>query len=289
MDPATPAADLVRAALAASVDRLVAADAQLRLDASAEAVHQARVAVRRLRSDLRTFFAVLDEHWARALRESLAWLGDGLSAARDADVLLARLERQAQTLPFAERQTSGEVLRPFRDRREAAYGRVCAMLLEERYVTLVRETVAAAHAPEFGHRAAERAGDVVPGMLQEAWRKLRRAVRRRTRPPSDRELHRIRINAKRLRYAAEAVAPVAGKGALRFAQRVARLQTILGDQRDSVNAVRGLGEQPASGEAAFVAGQLAALERLAAADANARWRAAWRALTRRRRHFWRGG
>ena len=283
----TTAGDLVRAALAASVERLLAADTQLRLDASPEAVHEARVAVRRLRSDLRTFFVVLDRRWAFALRESLVWLADGLSAARDADVLLARLERQAEMLPAADRQASGAVLRPFRDKREAAYGRVCAMLGEERYVELLRETVAAVKSPVFAPCAADPAVDVVPTMLEDAWSKLRRTVRSRTRPAADRELHRIRIKAKRLRYAAEAVAPVAGKRALRFAKRVARLQAVLGEHHDAVNAVRQLGEQSSRGDAPFVAGQLAALERLAACAAHARWRAAWRAVRERRRHFWR--
>ena len=281
------AGDLVRGAFATSLERLVVADSQLRLDASPEAVHEARVAVRRLRSDLRTFFAVLDRHWASALRESLAWLGDGLSAARDADVLLARLERQLQGLPAADRDAGSRLLRPFRAQRETAYERVRAMLREERYVVLLRAMVAAVQSPAFGPRAADPAGEVVPELLEDAWSKLRAAVRSRTRPPSDRELHRIRIKAKRLRYAAEAVAPVAGKRALRFAARVARLQAVLGEQHDAVDVVRRLGEQSADGDVAFVAGQLVALERLAAFAARARWLSAWRAVRARRMRFWR--
>ena len=45
-----------------------------------ESVHQARVATRRLRSDLRTFEPFLDERFAAELRGELRWLGAELGA-----------------------------------------------------------------------------------------------------------------------------------------------------------------------------------------------------------------
>ena len=84
-------ADVVQRAIAASVDRLIRHDPIVRLDADPEGVHQARVATRRLRSDLRTFGSLLDPEWVRALREELGWLAGNLGAVRDDDVLLARM------------------------------------------------------------------------------------------------------------------------------------------------------------------------------------------------------
>ena len=57
--------------------------------------------------------------------------------------------------------------------------------------------------------AAERAvtADVVPGLVARPWRKLRKAVKALPADPTDPELHRIRILAKRARYAAEAAPP----------------------------------------------------------------------------------
>ena len=104
-----------------------------------------------------------------------------------------------------------------------------------------------------------------------------------SRPPSDRELHGIRIAAKRVRYAAEAVEPVAGRPVRLLARRVEGVQTILGEQHDTVVACRALREL--TGENAFFAGELAALEVLAGVKARARWRAAWRTAKRAHRRF----
>src|SRR5207237_4653320 len=65
------------------------------------AVHQMRVGVRRLRTDLRTFRPVLDPLWANGLRVELSWLADKLGAARDAEVLRDRLRRPAAGDPHA--------------------------------------------------------------------------------------------------------------------------------------------------------------------------------------------
>ena len=82
--------DVVRASLTAGLDRLLAHDWQLRLtvpDPAAEDVHQARVATRRVRSDLKTFGDILDPLWRSHLRSELKWLGAVLGELRDLDVL----------------------------------------------------------------------------------------------------------------------------------------------------------------------------------------------------------
>ena len=104
--------------------------------------------------------------------------------------------------------------------------------------------------------------------------------------PTDAELHRIRILAKRARYAAEAVAPVAGPDAASFAKAAARLQTVLGEHQDSVTAQAWLRAAKVTGRRAFVAGELIALERIAAADARAAWPQAWQSLDRKKLRDW---
>jgi CHAD domain-containing protein len=280
------AGDVVRAALAGSVDTLVHEDAALRLHANEEAVHRARVSVRRLRSDLRTFVPVLEPAWADGLRERSRWLQDGFSAARDADVLLARLRRQSAELSEADRRGLDGVLAPLQAEREAAYERLGSMLHEPRYTALLEELVAAAKDPPFSAWADELACDVLPGIVTETWSTLRTRVRKRTRPPTDRELHRIRIAAKRVRYAAEAIAPVAGRRAAKLARAVERMQTILGDQHDAAGASERLRALATNGNA-FVVGELAALERRSALQGRRAWRAAWRKAQRACRRFMR--
>jgi len=275
--------DVVHAAFAQSVDQIVRLDAQLRVQPDEDVVHHARVAVRRLRSHLRAFLPVLDAHGARALCERLSWLQDGLSEARDADVFLAGMSRLGESLPETDRRALEHVLLPFREAREHAYQRFGAMLREERYVALLRDIVDAAKRPLLATSATGAAWDAAPALVSDAWSTLSKRVRRRTKPPSDRDLHRIRIAAKRVRYLAEAIAPVAGYFVRRLAQSAERLQTVLGEQHDAVVACEWLRTIAADDERAFVAGELAAGANAAGLDARGDWKKAWRAAKRCRR------
>ena len=286
IDRETRIDDVVRGALIGSVQRLINVDVAMRIGGDSEAVHRARVAVRRLRSDLRTFRPVLDERWAAALRERVRWLGDALAAARDADVLLDRLQRQAARLPDVDNHRKELVLNLLRGVRAAAYRQLGGMLRQPRYVLVLADLLEGVRTPHFNERAAERARDAAPELLDDAWRALRRAVRKRSRPADDAELHGIRIEAKRLRYAAEAFVPVCGAPAARFARRVAMLQTILGNHHDAMTSCDHLRRNLGGGDGAFVAGELTALERDAASAARRRWLGAWRDVDRRGGHFW---
>src|SRR5205814_5216193 len=97
--PGSQAGDAVRAAMAAGVARLLRHDPGVRIGDDPEDVHQARVATRRLRPDLRTFRPLLDQARSEALRDELKWLADLLGANRDADVLMERLREHADRLP----------------------------------------------------------------------------------------------------------------------------------------------------------------------------------------------
>ena len=75
-------------------------DDRLRLDPSDPPVldvHQARVAARRLRSDLKTFSLLLEPGWVGRVRDELRWVGDALGAVRDTDVLVNTLVKDPDT------------------------------------------------------------------------------------------------------------------------------------------------------------------------------------------------
>jgi CHAD domain-containing protein len=111
-------------------------------------------------------------------------------------------------------------------------------------------------------------------------------VRRAGASPHDRDLHHIRIKAKYVRYAAEAVAPVIPR-AQRLANRAEALQELLGEQHDAMVACGALrehrGETP---ESAFLAGEVAAGEQAAAARGRRRWRACWDSVRAKKLRFW---
>lgn len=285
--PPNPAArDVIRNALAESVAGLLRHDPLVRLGRDPEAVHQARVATRKLRSNLRTFGPLLDQVWSEPLRAELGWLAMSLGAVRDNDVLLERLRNRAHTLPANDERSANALLHLLEQDIEGMRKKLAEDLDSQRYIDLLESLVAAAHSPLTTPDADQPASTVLPAMATTPWRRLRSAVRKLTDPPSDADLHRIRILAKRARYAAEAVAPVAGADAEAFAKAAAKLQTILGDHQDSVTAQGWLRSARVSGRRAFVAGELIALEGMDAATSRAKWRKAWNALDRKQLRDW---
>ncbi|MFL5767922.1 MAG: CHAD domain-containing protein [Actinomycetota bacterium] len=279
--------DLVRRAISESVLQLLQNDVLIRLGEDPEGVHRARVATRRLRSHLRMFGPLLEDAWNRRLRDELGWLGDVLGVSRDADVLLERMQRRVEELPEPDRASGDAVLSSLTDERARARRDLIRAIGSDRYVDLLDRLVEASHVPAFTEAAAEPASSVLP-LVEAQWKSLRRRVKTSAHAPTDAELHRIRIHAKRSRYAAEAVTPVVGKHAKAFASAAADLQSVLGTHNDGVVAVRWLRDwsDGSADGARFGAGVIAGLER---ADANAsrrEWRLVWKALVKRRLSAW---
>src|SRR6266851_4515176 len=251
--PDSPARDIIRSVLAEAVAAILRNDPLVRLGTDPEGVHQERVATRKLRSHLRTFGRLLERSTSLPASDS-----------RSAAALLHILELEIESL------------------RKKLY----ADLDSTRYIDVLEQLVAAAHSPKFTPEADAPASAMLPQLATGPWRRLRSAVRQLPEQPTDPELHRIRILAKRARYAAEAVAPVVGPGATAFAKAAAKLQTILGEHQDSVTAQAWLRAVRVTGRRAFVAGQLIALEHIAAQKARKEWMKVWQAVDRKPMHKW---
>ena len=287
LDEHATVADVVRRELATSVVRLLRHDAGVRLGEDPEAVHQARVATRRVRSALRTFRDVLEPEWGGSLRDRSKQVADALGAVRDTEVLLERLRSREPSLPGGDRRGLQELVTMLESTRNEAREQLLGAIREQTYVDLLDELVEAAHEPRVLEVAAGApAESELRPALERPWRHLEHAVEGAREDASDASLHAVRIRAKRARYAAEAVAPVFGKRAEAFADAAADLQDVLGDHQDSVVARAWLREAAQDGADAFVAGELAAIEAQAAAEARAAWPKAWKALSRKRLRFW---
>lgn len=282
LGPTASAGQLVRRAIAASVDRYLRQEPGVRLAEDPEAVHQARVATRRLRSDLRTFAPLLEETWAQELGDKLRWLGGLLGAARDADVLHERLRARVESLPEDDRPAGAKLAAELGADRAAAHSALLEALKGDEYIGVVQALVDAARSPHLLPESHQPAHQVAGALVRGPWKRLRRQVVGLAFPPPDAELHEVRIRAKRCRYAAEAIGPVLGRRAVAYARAAAGLQEVLGEHQDAVVAAgvlrsRGIG---APAEVAFAAGELAGLERAAAAEARAHWPGAWKVLRR---------
>jgi CHAD domain-containing protein len=278
LGPDASAGEVVRRALALSVIRLVRHDAVVRLDLDPEGVHQARVATRRLRSDLKTFRPLVDRQWSTALRDELGWIARILGDVRDGDVLLGRLRTRATELSGTLEEAAGPVLVSLQESRNASYVVLLEALRSKGYLELLDRLVEAAGALALRDEASAPAIDAVPALVRRPWHKLEKRASRLPHEPTGAQLHEVRIRTKRVRYAAEAAAPVVGKPARALAQAAARLQGVLGDLNDAGVAASWLGEWAAAagaGDASTAAEELAELERGEARELRGRWRAAW--------------
>jgi CHAD domain-containing protein len=267
----------VQRAIALSVIRLILHDPVVRIDVDPEGVHQARVATRRLRSDLRTFRPLLDRDWAQALRDELGWIARILGDVRDGDVLLERLRSRVGELSVGEQAAAERVLTTLQQSRDEAHSELLETLRSDRYVALLDRLVEAAGAPGFLRSADESAGDAIPKLVRRPWHRLAKRAKALGDEPSYEQLHEVRIRTKRVRYAAEAAAAIVGKPARTFANAASSLQDVLGDLNDSVVAAGWLDDWAAradDAEAARGAAALAALERSAVLEQRRLWRAA---------------
>src|SRR5437660_3164728 len=280
--PESAAREVIRTVLHQPAPPVLRNDPLVRTSKDPEAVHQARVATRKLRSHLRTFGPLLEPEWTAPLRSELGWLAMALGAVRDREVLLDRLRERAKSLPASDSRSASSLLHLLELEIESLRKKLYGELDSQRYVDLLEALVAAAHSPVCTLDADQPASQVLPPLATGPWRRLRSATRQLPDPPTDPELHRIRILAKRARYAAEAVAPVVGPGATAFAKAAAKLQTILGEHQDSVTAQAWLRSARVTGRRAFVAGELIAPEHIPAQAARAQWPKARKALDRKR-------
>jgi CHAD domain-containing protein len=289
--PADPARLVIRGALRRYVRDLLGQDVVVRRGGD-DGVHQMRVAARRLRSALKMFRPLLDAEWANSLRVELKWLADSLGGARDSEVLLERLLADLDRLP------ADLVLGPVRARLEQVVGgdlvrhgaSVLTTLRSERYISLLERLVDAAWEPLTADEAEGPAATVVPELLARAWSRLARGAARLDRPSAtDEDWHEVRIDAKAMRYACDAVEPVFGGGAKRLSKRLSKVQDALGDHHDTVVArdtLRMIATAPRGGTVAFTLGLLHARQAAAAARSRARFRRLWVEMARSRHRRW---
>jgi CHAD domain-containing protein len=253
-----------------------------------------RVACRRLRSDLRTFAALLDEPRAELLREELAWLSGALAEARDLEVLLVRVVRSAaadQHFPV-DPVALEAVLGLLREQEFAALAVAHDAVNSDRYLGLLRLLVELAEDPQWAPLARERCRDVLPGLVGATWRHLAKWAEHLRPDDPDEAWHRARILAKRARYATELAAVALGKDAKAAARAATAIQEHLGDHQDAAVAAERLLAlpllRPGDTALATTCGRLAERDRSVVLELRRSFPARWRGVRRGRATRWLG-
>ncbi len=285
LDRDVSAGDLLRNVIAASALSLLRHDPGIRLGDDPEDVHRARVATRRLRSQLGTFRGFLRSEWSDPLRRELGWLANELGAVRDRQVMADRVRARSSHVPHEDTAPVKELANQLSAESEEFRGRLILLMRSDRYIELLETLIQASRSPALLPEAQTPARAAIPATVRSDWKRLRSSVRALPDDPTDAGLHRVRILAKRARYAAEAARPVGGKKSVAFAEAAAELQRVLGDHQDSVN-LRAWLRQAGTGKLAFAAGELSAMERASAASLREECKIQWKLLDRKRLRRW---
>lgn len=239
--PHSTAGVAVMAHLRLNVGALLDADAGLDADAL-DAVHQARVAARRLRSGLKVYGDLLDGGTSARLRGELAWYAALLSPSRDLEVFADQLRDlaagQAPDAAYDEAldvEVLASTLLPWISaRRSRAHAEALADLRSARAAALRRDLVRTAREPLFTRAAGRGAERVLaPRVLEADKRAARRFESLDASTPPD-GWHLARIAAKRARYAAEVGAGALGRAAQDLARLWSDVTEPLGAAQDAV-------------------------------------------------------
>jgi CHAD domain-containing protein len=202
-----------------------------------EELHSMRVATRRMRAAWRVFGDGFRPDRTARYRRRLRVVAARLGAVRDLDVLIDATVAFTETLPSAERDGLEPLIDAWRDQREANRRLLIAELDSGRYRRFVddyRDFVLTPGAevqpidPTTPHRVRDTAGS----RIWTAYERVRafESVLKWADVPT---LHRLRIEAKRLRYTLEFVREALGPEAPALIQRVVALQDHLGAMNDA--------------------------------------------------------
>jgi CHAD domain-containing protein len=212
-----------------------------------ERVHQLRVAQRRLKTLLKLFPDCVDAAWRETIAPELEWFGDLLADARDWDVftdttLAAWAAADAEGAPSWQNAIDAADAQ-----RMGARERLDGALHSTRYARLTLAFVEwlarlEAHGRHGGHDSVDLA-KYAKERIRKHYRKIADVADLTTLDAHSR--HRVRIHAKRLRYALEFLRSLATRRTRNtVAKRLSHLQTVLGEANDAAVAADRLSALP---------------------------------------------
>ncbi len=215
-----------------------------------EGVHQARVAFRRMRSALTLFRKAIPRHITDSVGVEMKWIASEMGPARDLDVFIDEgLEEMAGKIPIADGEKKlGKIAISHRDR---AYERLRTTMDGDRYKQFLEDfdRWLANNGWFQEEMSAETRVALGKGIRTYAVKVMDKRLAKVTQGGSnimtlpDVQLHELRIECKKLRYATEFFSTLFDrKGMAEFTLLLKGLQGLLGTLND-VAVMPGLMEQ----------------------------------------------
>jgi inorganic triphosphatase YgiF len=208
-----------------------------------EGIHQMRIGLRRLRAAISLFSDIVAEAEVRDIKRELKWLTSELGPAREFDVFLTRV---VAPLEKSHARLTGmrSLSHDLADRRDAAVARALTAVCSRRFRDLTLDLAAWLDVGgwrqprnELSRQRREQPIETLArAQLTRRWKKIRKRGRLLAKLDSQAR-HKLRIQAKKLRYAAEFYRTVfAGKKREKrresFLSALKDMQDRLGDLND---------------------------------------------------------
>lgn len=190
------------AILTSQVTKLIAHISELHERKSADAIHDSRVAIRTINSHLETFSPFLRRKPTRELDAKLNWLNSKIANIRDIDVMIAMVEKVEN-----EQVAQSLLTRLVSERltQEIKLGK--ALESEKLDLTLKTLTDFALRPPlrrKFLDLSAKKVKSKITAAVSHTWVELFESLGTLPKRPKTKQLHRVRIAAKKCRYAYQA-------------------------------------------------------------------------------------
>lgn len=202
-----------------------------RLGEGVDAVHDMRVATRRMRAAISTFGEALPPDFSR-LGTELRWVGRVLGEVRDLDVHIEALE-EAGAGAFGDDSVRQPIIEKLRSQRNGARSRLVDALNSHRFEALVNDM--SMTLSQDGTAPSEQQVPVTqlaPRRIRHRYRKFRNVAQDTSPESAPEELHETRIRAKRLRFTLEFFEELYGKDARRLIDAAVDVQDRLGEHQD---------------------------------------------------------
>ncbi len=246
--PDDPMAEAVRKIMYRQYQTMLANEAGCRSGGNIDAVHDMRVATRRLRVAFRLFGGYYRRGVIRGLEQDLRKTGRTLGAARDLDVFNKTARLYLRALPKPQRSDLDPLLANWKRSRQVANRELIQYFDSARYRRFIDELGEFLTTPGAGVAAGStdpaapvQVRYVLGSTLWQRYEVVRAyEVALASPPPST--LHALRIECKYLRYTLEFFQEVLGPGAAPLIRQVIAVQDHLGEIQDAEVASRLLAE-----------------------------------------------
>jgi CHAD domain-containing protein len=205
------------------------------LDLDSEFLHDLRVATRRTRTCLGQLRGVLPAAKVEPFGEEFRWLAALTTPCRDLDVFLVELQDRRGPLPASAAAALEPLLAHLRKTRAGAHEDLAKALRSARFEALLERWGKLLSRPARGGRdGALPIARVAKGCVLRAYRRFARHGRALGPVPQVQAMHRLRIDAKKLRYLLEFFASLwEAEESAEFVAQLKLVQDALGTYHDA--------------------------------------------------------